>query len=55
MTVKEYRLKHPHCKFCKYCSVNTWTQDWYCSAKEKLIIINQARWCPIFNLKGGAE
>lgn len=40
MTPKEYRDKHPSCKYCKYiCSVGT---DWcgyvkHCKVREKLI------------------
>ena len=34
MTVKEYREKHPNCKYCHY-GIN-WDEYAYCNAKEKV-------------------
>ena len=51
MTVKEYREKYPHCRFCKYGNRNSYDPGVYCRAKKKGIILNRARFCPIFSVE----
>ena len=54
--VKEYRLKHKKCKWCKYHKYNyapcNLTEDWYtCELKDKIVNINLPRICKYYRLK----
>lgn len=45
MTVKEYREKHPKCKYCNHCNKQNLK---YCYAKEKRVHFNEAKKCPMY-------
>ena len=51
MTVEEYREKHPNCRYCKY-SFDVALFSYYCNAKEKYIVLNEAKKCEIYKAKG---
>lgn len=47
MTVKEYREQNPHCKLCKHGKYIL--HYGRCLAKEKRIIFNKAKTCPLYD------
>lgn len=54
--MKEYRLKHKKCKWCKYHKYNYapchLTADWYtCELKDKIVNVNIFRLCKYYRLK----
>ena len=49
MTVKEYREKNPHCKYCRY--VGRGCSSLYCTAIKKKIVFNKAKKRPIYEAK----
>lgn len=51
MTVKEYREKHPNCKFCKYGQVRGYDFGTYCSVRKKASILPRAIFCPLFTVE----
>ncbi len=51
MTVKEYREKHPNCRYCKY-SFDCAMGIYYCEAKEKQIFFNKAKKCEVYQARG---
>ena len=51
MTANEYRIKNPNCAYCDYNNSNLTMFKFYCRAKEKHFICNQAKRCPIYSPK----
>lgn len=54
--MKEYRLKHKKCKWCKYHKYNYatchLTANWYtCELKDKIVNVNIFRLCKYYRLK----
>ena len=47
MTVKEYREKHPNCKYCKYWLCGD-SYGYECSATKKLMFKRTAKKCPCY-------
>lgn len=54
MTVDEYRKKHPHCYFCKHSKEMLPKEtfpSYHCCAKEKEILFNTAKRCPLYETR----
>lgn len=49
MTVKEYREKHRKCEYCRHSEFGLY--NYYCHAKEKTLLINHAKRCPLYDAK----
>ena len=49
MTVKEYREKHRKCAYCRHSQFGLY--NYYCHAKEKDLLINHAKRCPLYDAK----
>ena len=56
--IKEYRLKHKRCNFCKYCHYRDWpdlhfsTSYFECELKDKIInFLNLPRLCKYYTLR----
>lgn len=49
MEVKEYREKHRHCKYCSHSEFGLY--NYYCHAKEKDLLRNHAKRCPLYDVK----
>lgn len=57
-SIKDYRLKHKKCKWCKYykniipaCLPHVCGEGYECSLKEKIIKHNKATFCKYYILK----
>ena len=56
--IKEYRLKHKKCSFCKYCHYRDWSDLHFansyfeCELKDKIInFLNLPRLCKYYTLR----
>ena len=48
MTVKEWRVKHPDCVFCRYRDSYMYFGH-YCVAKEKFALHREAKGCALYD------
>ena len=61
MTVKEYRIEHPNCKYCHHNTIQAGVPFEKCDATHKVMSKRTAKKCPCYipkvwvYEKGGAE